>query len=261
MGSSSAIHDCQLPRLMMPAYTTALLLRLLLLVRRSGHSFLCNVVIAVVCNEYNSQVERGVRANLPQATAGAGVLAIGREGRRPLIAPAYRDGLQGVKSLRKWGSRISTPMGDLRGAAHSNRDSSISPTIFVSCAICSRCAFDASIRRPSSRVCPEFWSTHSYQVLEHIVRHRFFEYGIDLMLIINAVFLVVEDWRILMGDTTEFGCSGRSSYPILQWSTAAAAAVMAQSWPQMAAATHPKVHAGCRAWKSASLESFAVRWR
>ena len=77
-------------------------------------------------------------------------------------------------------------------ALDSNRDSSISLDDFRKLCICSRCAFDASIRRPSSHEMPRCLANAFCQVLEHIVRHRFFEYGIDLMLIINAVFLL---WR------------------------------------------------------------------
>ena len=201
------------PDVMMPAYTTARFSFVFFFSFVAlGTFFLCNVVIAVVCNEYNSQVEREEyeRTAFRKRRLEQAFLLLDERGdghlSRPRIEMAFKElnhYKMGIENINADKARV------IFAALDSNRDSSISLDDFRK--LCN--LLEVRFRRIDkttfiTRVCPEFWSTHSCQVLEHVVRHRFFEYGIDLMLIINAVFLVVEDWRILMGDTTEFGCSG-----------------------------------------------------
>jgi len=57
------------------------------------------------------------------------------------------------------------------------------------------------------RLCPAFWAHPFFVHLEFVVRHHFFEVGIDVLLIANAIVLIVEEWEILAGTTSDLRSS------------------------------------------------------
>ena len=210
------------PDVMMPAYTASRFsFSFFFIFIAIGTFFMCNVVVAVVCNAYNEQVERNREAReafraarLDQAfklldaadTTQYGTIS------RQRIEEVFRElnfynmGLARITPDR---SRLLFAMLD------SNQEGAIGPEDFQ--VICHLLAVRfKKVDRTTwiTHTCPAFWSHPLLVKNEQLVRHRGFDIAIDVMLSINAIILVVEEWDILSGASNDYD---PHKYPWAQW--------------------------------------------
>ena len=213
---------------MMPAYTTA---RFSIFFFGSfltlGTFFLLNVVIAVVCNEYNAAVETEAeekRKFREERLKRAFAILDGPQPTGGLPRKLMEDVFAEVSHYRRLVSTIDKDRGRvIFGALDTNRDGMISEEEFMRLGSLLAVRF----KRARSRVTfvgrlieccfPHFFNSSGFRSFEACVRHRGFDLGIDCMLLLNAVLLIVEELPILTGENDSI------DYSMVPWARPVAA--------------------------------------
>ena len=199
------------PDVMMPAYTTARLsFSFFFTFIALGTFFLCNVVIAVVCNAYNAQVERDEEANAAFRASRLNQAFALLEGSGAQAGQIPRQRIDEVfRELNYYALSIARIDADrsrlLFGMLDTNREGAIGREDFGR--LCNYLMLRFKKKRTETwitRLCPTFWGHPFFQGVEAMVRHILFEYSIDFLLICNAVVLIVEEWDLLSGKASEY---------------------------------------------------------
>ena len=194
----------------MPAYTTA---RFSIVFFGSfltlGTFFLLNVVIAVVCNEYNAAVETEAEEKKKfrdERLKRAFAILDGPQPTGALPRKLMEDVFAEVSHYRRLVATIDKDRGRvIFGALDTNRDGMLSEEEFMRLGSLLAVRF----KRARSRVTivgrliegcfPGCFNSDGFRRFEACVRHRAFDFGIDCMLMLNAVLLIVEELPILTG--------------------------------------------------------------
>ena len=178
-----------------------------------GTFFLMSVIVAVVCNEYNASMAREQKRHddfatkslgrafdmlvsmLPQPGAPAGCLS--KDCLHDLFKElnVYRRSITHISPERE---RLIYRALDFDNDAHVDRDE------FAGLILLLKVHFKRlkPALGPVGRMCPSFFSSAAFQKLAACVEHRAFDWAVDLLLIVNLIILLVEEYTVLDGSKT-----------------------------------------------------------